>query len=216
MAANSWWLRGVWLVLALALAGQVGWQAVVRAQGRTPRELPQPARSHIQELRLRVYVQGAVRRPGAYQLPLGARVLDALLEAGGALPEANLADLNLVAPLSDGAAVQIASLRDKGATSALRESAPSAPPATAARPSAPLQLAEAPGPRGKQAPDHRINLNRAGADELGQLPGIGPKMAQDIVAYRQQLGRYRSLQELRRIRGIGEKRLKRIQEYVTL
>ena len=161
---------------------------------------------------MEVYVQGAVRRPGAFRLPVGARVLDAMLLAGGARPDANLKDLNMVAQLGDGATVFIASTHDKDAVSAIKELAPAV--LANARP---LQIKGDENQRhGKQLPTAKVNLNRATADELGQLPGIGPTMAQDIVGLRQQLGRFKSLQDLARLRGFGAKRLKRIQDYVTL
>jgi len=80
-----------------------------------------------------------------------------------------------------------------------------------ARPASP----SAPG-RGKPLPARPIDLNRAGADEIHALPGIGPVLARRIVEYREAHGRFASAEELLAVRGIGPRLFQRIRPYVRV
>ena len=64
--------------------------------------------------------------------------------------------------------------------------------------------------------DGLLDINLASVEDLTTLPGIGPALAQRIVDYREQNGRFSSVEELRNISGIGEKRLNAILEYITV
>ena len=64
--------------------------------------------------------------------------------------------------------------------------------------------------------DGLLDINLASIEDLTTLPGIGPVLAQRIVDYREQSGRFSSVEELRNISGIGEKRLSAILEYITV
>lgn len=60
----------------------------------------------------------------------------------------------------------------------------------------------------------KININTAGAAELTQVTGIGPKTAENIIAYRKKHGKFKNIQELQNVKGIGEKTLKKIKPYL--
>ncbi len=148
-----------------------------------------------------VHVSGEVHKPGVYTLPEGSRVVDALNKAGDAKPSADTDALNLAEPLADGQKVHFPR---KGETAPPSRSTPPPPSATASSPAS----------RGSvQFP---LDLNRATAEELEALPGIGPVLAQRIVEYRQQVGRFQSVDELIEVRGIGPKRLEQIRPYVVV
>jgi competence protein ComEA len=117
-----------------------------------------------------VDVAGWVRRPGVYQFPEGARIVDAIEAAGGARPGAALELLNLAAPLSDGTQVLVA-----------KAGAPPSPPASGA--------AAAPGAPGAGRARQR---QHGGRTELEALPGIGEVIAQRIVDHRTANGRSRA------------------------
>ena len=109
----------------------------------------------IEDIQPVISVVGAVAEPGVYTLPVGARVADALAAAGGALPGADLNELDLAAPVGDGETLRV-------------------PFATGGpAPTAPLGV-----------PTTRVSVNRASAAELEKVPGIGPQLARRIVAYR--------------------------------
>ena len=67
----------------------------------------------------------------------------------------------------------------------------------------------------KPAPSGKVNINTASADQLTTLPGVGPKLAARILEYRQKSGAFKSVQELMNVRGIGEKNLKKIEQYLS-
>ena len=127
-----------------------------------------------------VHVTGAVALPGLLTLAPGARVGDAVAAAGGALPDARLDRINLARPVSDGEQVHVPRVGED------------APPPTASGPTSQGVL-----------PDGRIDLNRATADELATLPGIGPARAAAIIAAREEQP-FAEPGDLRRVSGIGE------------
>ncbi|PZN12274.1 MAG: hypothetical protein DIU69_04160 [Bacillota bacterium] len=146
-----------------------------------------------------VHVAGAVAKPGVYRLPAGARVMDAIEAAGGPSPQAELHALNLAAPLEDGTRIQVPT-REEVASGRFT------PPAPGGDRVGPV----APQDGGRLL----VDINRAGVDELEQLPGIGPALAQRIVADRQVNGPFRRPEDLARVSGIGEKKLAQLLPYI--
>lgn len=69
---------------------------------------------------------------------------------------------------------------------------------------------------GKAAPAGKVNINSASVEQLGTLPGVGPKLAARIVEYRQKTGAFKSAQELMNVKGIGEKNLEKLAPYLTV
>jgi len=133
-------------------------------------------------------VVGAVRRPGLYRLPRGARVADAVARAGGLTRTAERDAVNLAAPVADGEQVVVA----------VRGAAAASPAGgSAGAPSAP------------------VSLSTASAEQLDTLPGIGPVTAQKIVAYRQEHGPFTSVADLDAIPGIGPARLAELKGLVV-
>ena len=120
-----------------------------------------------------VVVAGAVRRPGVYRMPAGARVVDAVKRAGGASSGAVLEAINRAARLSDGQQVVV--------------------PTKAAG-------ASAAGPAAASGP---IGLGGATVEQLETIDGIGPVTAQKIVEYRDQRGGLASVEQLDDVSGIG-------------
>lgn len=131
-----------------------------------------------------VDVAGAVRRPGLYRLPQGARIADAVARAGGMTRHAAAASVNLAAPLADGEQVLVPSGGAGGAAGA-----------------GPAE------PSGAPSPQSPVDLNSATAEQLDALPGIGPVTAQKIVDYRTQHGPFHSVDDLDAIPGIGPARI---------
>jgi competence protein ComEA len=153
-----------------------------------------------------VHVVGAVRRPGLLRLREGARVADALARAGGATKEADLAAINLAAPLADG--VQILVPPRSAAGDARASSGVDA--GTAA------DAGSAPGGTGLAAGlGRRLSLATATAEELDELPGVGPVTAQKILDYRSEHGPFRSVEDLDAVPGIGPTRIEQLRDLVT-
>jgi competence protein ComEA len=157
-----------------------------------------------------VDIAGAVRRPGVYSVPAGARVIDAVRKAGGLSHRADPTAVNLAAKLSDGGQVVVPA-RGSGAPSA-----GASPSAGAAGSSAGAGGAAVAGGVASGAPSAPVNLNTATADQLVQLDGIGPALAGKIVAYRSQHGSFHSIDELDQVSGIGPKKLEALRSQLTL
>jgi competence protein ComEA len=146
-----------------------------------------------------VQVVGEVRRPGVFHMHAGDRVNDAVRRAGGATRRADLAGVNLAAKVEDGRQVVVPARGGAG------------PPAVGAGAGATAGGGGAAGPAGGP-----INLNSATAEQLDQLDGVGPATAQKIIAYRQQHGGFRSVDELDQVPGIGPKRLAALRDHVRV
>lgn len=139
---------------------------------------------------LLVHVAGAVKTPGVLEFPNGARVIDAVEGAGGGLADADLDRLNLAAKLADGQRVLVPKV---GA-------APVSDPASAADPGNAVL----------------VDLNNATSAQLEALPGIGPSLAAAIIGERERRGGFRSVNELREVRGIGEQRFADVRDLVMV
>jgi competence protein ComEA len=140
-----------------------------------------------------VQVAGEVARPGVYRVPAGSRVTDAVARAGGLTRRADQAGVNLVARVQDGQQV-IVPRRGAGAAVAGGVASPGA---------------------GASAPATPISLSSATVAQLDTLDGIGPTLAQRIVEYRQAHGGFSSVDQLRQVSGIGEKRFAALRKAVT-
>ena len=125
---------------------------------------------------LHVYVVGAIKHPGVYILPTGARIYLLLQDAGGPLPNADLVALNLAAPLSDGEEVYVTAIGEKP----------------------PTYVGGVPGPSttGSATTGQLVNINTASVDEMRQNLHISATTAQSIVNYRQQNGPFTSIDQL--------------------
>lgn len=154
-----------------------------------------------------VHVVGQVRKPGVVHLPGGARVADALSAAGGAAKGADLAALNLARPVSDGEQVYVPKPG---------ETLPAPPGAQGGTPPGAGTGAGGTGPGGSGTGTGQVNLNTADLAELDSLPGVGPVLAQRILDWRAEHGRFSSVDELGEVSGIGEKLLARLKPKVTL
>ncbi|MEV0909486.1 ComEA family DNA-binding protein [Streptomyces hokutonensis] len=139
-----------------------------------------------------VDVSGKVRKPGVHRLPAGSRVTDALRAAGGVRSGTNTEGLNLARFLVDGEQIVVGG------------------PAPAAVPGA----AGATGTGAGAAPGAPVSLNTATADQLNTLPGVGPVLAQHIIDYRTRHGGFRSVDELRQVNGIGDRRFADLRDLV--
>ena len=145
--------------------------------------------------RVVVHVAGAVRRPGLYRLRDDARVADAIARAGGRTVDADLAAVNLAAPLVDGSQVVVPALP---------------PPAGAA-----VEDGGTPSSTDRAAPGSKVSLATATEAQLDALPGIGPVTAKKIVDYRDANGPFRSVDDLDAVPGIGPARVENLRDLVT-
>jgi competence protein ComEA len=174
---------------ALVLLGQRFAQVGAAKESEVAAPL-EPATTTPSRPILVVHVVGEVRRPGLYRLRDGARIADAVRRAGGASRKADLAALNLAAPLVDGIQVLV-------------PSRVAAPPGESA------------GEGTNAGAATRVSLSSATVDELDELPGVGPVTAQKIVDYRTEHGPFASVDDLDAVPGIGPTRIEQLRDLVT-
>ncbi|MET3617530.1 competence protein ComEA [Peptoniphilus olsenii] len=147
--------------------------------------------SENQAQELFVHVSGAVKNPGLYKLSLGSRVADAIELAGGALENANLDVINLAKKLNDEEKIYLPLLGED------------LPPAVATN-SSNINSSNLP----------KINLNTADHKELTQIPGVGEKTADKIIEYRAN-SPFNTIDDLKRVDGIGDKKFESMRDFVT-
>ena len=179
--------------VALALLALVGQRLAQAGAAHEPEVASAPLAevgSRPARALLVVHVVGEVRRPGLYRLREGARIADAVRRAGGARRGADLAALNLAAPLVDGVQVLVPA-----------RSAPG--------------LAPAAGSGDTDVPAGPVSLSSATIEELDELPGVGPITAQKIVDHRAEHGPFASVDDLDAVPGIGPTRIEQLRDLVT-
>lgn len=140
-----------------------------------------------------VHVAGKVRRPGIVTVPAGSRVADAVNAAGGAKPGADTSTVNLARRVVDGEQILVG-----------------VPGASAAGAAGASTLA--PGAPGSA----QLDLNTATVEQLQQLPGVGPVLAQRMADFRTQHGGFQSVDQLRAVTGIGERRFAELKDQVRV
>ena len=148
-----------------------------------------------------VHVAGAVEEPGLYTLAGGSRIADALAAAGGTTGEAVTDGVNLARPVRDGEQLHVP---DRALVEALADGSTSAGagPAGASPPGLGVR------------PDGRLDINRADAAALEGLPGVGPVLAQRIIAHREAHGPFARPEDLLEVSGIGERTFEAMAELV--
>ena len=162
-----------------------------------------------------VYVCGAVRSPAVYHLASGMRVIDAIAKAGGASPDADLEQLNLAQPLAYAMKIEVPKkgqtlLGDAG------EAAAATLPATGRHGSRRHSGARSRGGSRKLHDGQTLDVNTASADDLTQLPGVGPSLAARIVEYRRQNGPFETIDDLQNVSGIGPSKFEKLASFVQL
>jgi len=179
------------LVIVFALCLGLGGFFLLNSKPTAAPEIVQDLVIPIQETatsEVIVNVAGKVANPGVYKLPMGSRVVDAISLAGNQLKGVDISDINLARVLVDGEQILVGT-----------------PPAAAAKKAA-----------AKISTSNPLDLNRATAAQLDTLPGIGPVTAQRILDYRNKVGRIKSVDELKKISGLGGAKFEEIKNLLRV
>ena len=160
---------------------------------------------------LNVHVTGAVSNPGVFQLPVDARVIDAVNKAAP-LGEANTDSLKLAAKLIDGQDIYVPYKNDQDGL-----------PAAGSQPGAPTSLVKNSGGafipsngNSSAASNGLVNINTADQALLDTLPGIGSSLAQRIIQYREVNGPFGAIEDLKDVSGIGDKNFENLKDRITV
>jgi len=146
------------------------------------------------QIEIAVSIEGAVAKPGVYRHPSDARLADVVEAAGGFTPDADVADLNMASRLHDEQRIVIPS----------KSGAPYGSPGA-------LPVSET-----VQSNSLLIDINTASANQLEELPGIGPVLAERIVAYREANGPFARVEELARVEGISLAMVEEMRDQITV
>lgn len=158
-------------------------------------------------------ISGAVKHQGVYRLKNGARLEDLIEKAGGLTKDAQLKAINRSQLLKDQDKIYIPGKGDKvGAAQTANSAAASTPVSSSASSSSSSVSSSTSG----AASGDLINLNTATASDLQKLNGIGEKKAEQIIAYRQEKGSFKSIDELKEVSGIGDKTFAAIKDQLTI
>ena len=144
--------------------------------------------------KIAVHVKGSVKKPGVVILDEGQRVFDAIEMAGGILEGvADLNRVNLAQRLQDEQEVYVPAIGEE------------------VEPEKPEEDVQK-----HQQAGYKININTASLEALQQLPGIGPVTAQNIINYRTQSGKFTSIEDIKNVSGIGDKKFEQIKDLITV
>lgn len=140
-----------------------------------------------------VDVKGQVHNPGVYSLPTGSRVLDALQLAGGILPTAEEKALNFAAKLVDEMVIYVPLIGET---------------------EVPLTIATSPSTSESQS--SLVNINTSDESTLMTLSGIGPSKAKAIIAYREEKGLFKSIEDIKDVTGIGDSTFENLKDFISV
>lgn len=205
---------GVSIVTGAPTAGTPGPPGTASAPSSAPASAPPAASgsaSAAPDFAV-LYVVGAVEHAGVVRVAADARVTDALTAAGGAAADADLSRLNLARPVVDGERLYVPRI---GEAEVPAELPPGGGAGAGAGAGGSGSGADGAG-GGAGAAAQVVDLNTADATALETLPGIGPALAERILAWRDEHGGFRSVEDLLEVSGIGEGRFAELQDRVTV
>ena len=150
--------------------------------------------------KIKVYVIGEVKNPGVVEIEEGDRIEDAIILAGGTTENTDLSKINLAYYLEDGQKIVVPSINDNVEDQEENNNE---------------DLSED-GIVGESSNDSKVNINTASEAELQTLSGIGESLAERIVTYREENGKFKNIEDLKNVSGIGDKKFESLKEYIKV
>lgn len=164
--------------------------------------------------KIMVYITGEVKNPGIYELEENSRIKDVIEKAGGLIETADITDINLATILQDEDKITIPTkdktMEEKQNTERIQSNKQSK---TTEKSQNTTSIST--NTTGKNQ-NTKVNINTATQTELETLPGIGPSTASKIVSYRKENGKFKSIEEIKKVNGIGESKYKKIKELIKV
>ncbi len=160
-----------------------------------------------------VHVSGAVNQEGVFELAQNSRVADAIEVAGGVTENAYMKDVNLASPLEDGMKIYIPTKEENEqgeSTSYIRSSN------TGTSSSNNNAITQNSGGNKTSNKNVKVNINTAGLEELDTLPGIGESTANKIINYRNENGKFKTIEEIKEVSGIGDSKYEKIKDLIEV
>lgn len=154
-------------------------------------------------------IAGEVKSPGVYEVTSDSRIFEAIEKAGGLTEKADTTNVNQAETVKDG---QKISIPKKGATAQSSGGSGGESSQTTSAPASNAQTSTGTDP----ASGAKININSADSSQLQTINGIGPSTAEKIIRYRTSKGAFKSIDDLKKVNGIGDKKLEKLRPYVTI
>lgn len=148
-----------------------------------------------QEEKIIIYITGEVINEGVYELKEGSRIANAIEAAGGTKETANLKNVNLAYELEDGEKIYIPNINEE-AEEIIQDGNT--------------------GIIGEENKEKVININKANTEELQELNGIGESTAKSIIKYREENGKFNTIEDIMNVPGIGENKFENIKEQIKV
>lgn len=142
-----------------------------------------------------IYITGEVENSGVYHISENSRIADIIEMAGGLTNEANINNINLAQKVGDGQKIYIPSVEETNMEENTNDN---------------NDYIE------EQTGEELININTAMQTELETLPGIGPSTASKIISYRKESGKFKNIEEIQNVPGIGESKYTQIKDKITV
>ena len=153
--------------------------------------------------KIAVHITGEVKKGGIIYLNQGARIVDAIKEAGGETKQADLSQVNLAYELQDGQKIYIPNKKEKISQYITENSGNNV-------------IIEDSNTSTQKGGSGKVNINTANQSELDRLPGIGPSLAERIIEYREENGNFKNIEDLQNVKGIGDAKFADIKDKVTV
>lgn len=164
--------------------------------------------------KIMVYITGEVKNPGIYELEENSRIKDVIEKAGGLKETADITDINLATILQDEDKITIPSKEENKQEKQNTENIQSNKQSKTTEKSQNTTSIST-NTTGKNQ-NTKVNINTATQTELETLPGIGPSIASKIVSYRKENGKFKSIEEIKKVSGIGESKYANIKELIKV
>lgn len=148
-----------------------------------------------------VHVSGAVENEGIIELEEESRIINAIEKAGGLKENACIKDINLASKIEDGEKIYIPTNEEYAKLESNNKN---------------NNLLESSSKRSNETKNSKINLNTATQSELETLPGIGSATALKIITYRNENGKFRTIEDIKKVKGIGESKFKEIKNFINV
>lgn len=151
-----------------------------------------------------VHVSGAVNKEGIVELKNNSRIIDAIDKAGGLKDEADITNINLAYIIEDGMKIHIPSKEEKESTIIVESNTDSE------------IVKQNNWIKSDNNKKSKININTATKTDLETLPGIGESTALKIIEYRKEKGKFKLIEDIKQVNGIGENKFNKIKELITV
>ena len=199
--------RKIVIIICILVIILIGWKIYDSSNFETEEENPvldsstQESKTEDEEELVIVHVTGEVKKPGVVRVKEGSRVEDIVKAAGGLTENADISNINLAYVVEDGTKIRIPSTDDEKQEEYITQSIGEG-----------IIMQE----ESNNSRSSIVNINTASETELEELPGIGASIAGRIIEYRNKNGKFKSIEDIKNVTGIGDSKFEKIKESIRV